>query len=118
MECLAHRHRTPLPTYAVSDRELAAPHRESRVFVRPVEKPGEDDGIAGVLAEQMAFVARVSGTRIIVIDVGAVVIDELAAVDEPQSSAVADERGDMRPWTRLGDGHELARRSIARCDKH
>ena len=56
-----------------------------------------NDRIAGILAEQMAFVTRLSHRGIVGPDIGRVVIDVLPPVHEPEAPGIADQRRYLRP---------------------
>ncbi|MBI2219401.1 MAG: hypothetical protein HYU51_19150 [Candidatus Rokubacteria bacterium] len=106
VEDLASGQDAPLPLATVGDGVLAAAGREAAVLEWPVEEPIGDDGIAGVLTEEVALVAGGARPWIVAVDVGGVVVGELQAVDEPQSRAVPDERRHGRPRADPDDGDE------------
>ncbi len=47
------------------------------------EKTAQKNGISNVLAEEVAFVARIAGNGIVAVQIGAIVVAKLHTVDEP-----------------------------------
>jgi len=71
---LAVGQNAPFPVSAVRDHVLAVTGRETGILERPVQETAHHCRFAGILAEKMALIARLSADRIVAIYVGRIVV--------------------------------------------
>ena len=96
------------PAIAVGHHEVAPAQADAPILERPVQQAVGDQGPAGILAEQVAFVTKVAAQRVEAVDVRRIVVAALHAIRQPEAVAVTDEARDGRPRPDLGEArHDL-----------